>query len=102
MPASFDGVAVPSPPDEIDVPTNSVATARLSKLSKLTSRSLAQLLWMSPARTIGLAIFRSVKNLRMRRRRRGIEAPRGHGPIGEHRHDIVCHLHEPPVNVIHQ
>src|SRR5205809_817600 len=61
----FVGLAAPSPPEEIEVPTNSVPTVRPPRSSKSVSKSLAQLLWMSPAMTIGFS-SRSAKNFKRR------------------------------------
>ena len=54
--------ALPLPPLEIDVPTNSVATTGVSALRSSTRRSLTQLEWMSPVSTTGLGTRRSARN----------------------------------------
>ena len=55
-----------TPPELMEVPTNSVPTTGDFSSSLLTCKSFTQFEWMSPVRTIGLSDFRSAKNFRTR------------------------------------
>ena len=50
-------ISMPSRPDVIDVPANSAPTMAEAGSAGRAWRSHAQLLWMSPVRTIGLDAF---------------------------------------------
>jgi hypothetical protein len=51
-------VSLPSPPELMDVPTNSVATTGERRSSKSAFRSHTQLLWMSPVSTTAFVSLR--------------------------------------------